>query len=445
MPSTVLSAAASAAPTVPPAPLGGHDLLVFLLDAGALVILAVLLGRLAERFKLPAVCGELCAGLVLGPSLLGHALPRLSAWLFPPQAAQVHLLDAVAQIGVLLLVALTGIEIDLRLIRRRGSAALWVAGFGLALPLALGLAAGRWAPSSLLGHAATRSNFALFAGVAMCVTALPVIARLLDDMGLMHRDFGQLTIAAGVVDDISGWLLLAVVSATAAAGTHHFPWQAIVWLAVVIAVALIAGRGLARRLIGRIGRSSQPMPVVATVTVLVLGGAAATQSAGLEASFGAFVTGLVIGTAADSDLRWLAPLRTVVGAVLAPLFFAIAGLRVDLGQLAHPAILAAAGAAIVIASAGKFVGAFLGGRAARLDRWESLALGAGMNARGVIQIIVASVGLRIGVLNTASYTIVVLVAITTSMMAPPILRLAQDRIAHTPAEEERRVRMAALR
>jgi Kef-type K+ transport system membrane component KefB len=445
MPSAVLYAVPSAAPTVPPAPLGGHDLLVFLVGAGALLLLALLLGRLAQRFKLPAVCGELCAGLILGPSVVGHALPRLARWLFPPQAAQVHMLDATAQVGVLLLVALTGVEVDLQLIRRRGSAALWVAGFGLTLPLLLGIAAGRLAPASLLGPGGDRFTFALFVGVAMCVSALPVIARTLDDMGLMHRDFGQLTIAAGVADDIGGWLLLSVVSAMAAAGSQHFPWQSGVWLVVVVVVAMTAGRKVVPWVIGRAGRGSQPAPVVTTVTVLVLGCAAATQSVKLEASFGAFVAGLLVGTAADTDLRWLAPLRTVVGAVFAPLFFATAGLRVDLGALARPAVLAAAIAAIAVAAVGKFAGAFLGGIAARLNRWESLALGAGMNARGVIQIIIASAGLRIGVLNTASYTIVVLVAITTSLMAPPILRIAQDRIVGTPAEEERRVRMAALR
>ncbi|NUR29277.1 MAG: cation:proton antiporter, partial [Catenulispora sp.] len=127
---------AATVPSIPAAPLGGHSLLILIVTAGSLLVLAVALGRLAARFGLPAVCGELCAGLVLGPSLLGHTVPALYHWLFPPQAEQVHLLDGVAQLGVLLLVGLTGVDIDLRLVRRRGKTALWVAGFGLALPLA---------------------------------------------------------------------------------------------------------------------------------------------------------------------------------------------------------------------------------------------------------------------------------------------------------------------
>jgi Kef-type K+ transport system membrane component KefB len=279
----------------------------------------------------------------------------------------------------------------------------------------------------------------------MCVSALPVIAKTLDDMGLLHRDFGQLTVAAGVADDVVGWLLLSVASAMAAAGTHRFPWQSMLWLVVIVLGAVTIGRALAPRVIGRAGRRSASGPVVTTVVVTFLGCAAATQAAGLEASFGAFIGGLLIGTAAESDLRWLAPLRTVVASVLAPLFFATAALRVDLGVLRHPAVLAAAVVALFIAAAGKFAGAYLGGMAAKLDRWESLAVGAGMNARGVIQLIVASVGLRIGVLNTDSYTIVVIVAVTTSLMAPPILRVAQARIDGTAAEEERKVRLAATR
>jgi Kef-type K+ transport system membrane component KefB len=272
---------ASTASSIPAAPLGGHSLLVFLLTAGLLLVLALLLGRLARRFGLPAVCGELCAGLILGPSLLGHTVPHLYHWLFPPQAEQVHLLDGVAQFGVLLLVGLTGVDVDLQLVRRRGKVALWVAGFGLLLPLAVGVAAGRLAPASLLGHGGDRTNFALFAGVAMCVSALPVIAKTLDDMGLLHRDFGQLTIAAGVADDVAGWLLLSVVSAMAAAGTHHFPWQSMVWLAVIVLAAVTVGRALASRLIGLAGRGSAPGPVVAIVVAAFLGCAAASQAAGL--------------------------------------------------------------------------------------------------------------------------------------------------------------------
>lgn len=434
MPSLVLSSA-----PMPP-PLGGHALLVLLIQMGVLLAAAVLLGRLAARFGLPAVSGELCAGILIGPSLLGTLAPGLSGWLLPAQPAQSHLLDAVGQIGVLLLVGITGTEIDFGLLRRRGSTAVSVGVAGLAVPLGLGIAAGFLAPRSLVSASSGRGVFALFVGVAMCVSALPVIAKMLSDMRMLQRDFGQLTIAAGVLDDIVGWMLLSVVSAAATVGVRGRSFGLpLLWLAVTVVVALVAGRPLVRWLTARAGRSSGSGTMIATAVVVVIGCASATQSMGLEASFGAFVGGLLLGDALGSEPRQLAPLRTVVMAVFAPLFFAEAGLRMNLTLLAHPVVLAAAVIALAIAALGKFSGAFLGARFSRLDRWEALALGAGMNARGVIQIIVATVGLQVGVLNTAAYTIVVLIAICTSLMAPPILRVADAHIPSGGPEEAARI------
>jgi Kef-type K+ transport system membrane component KefB len=428
------------------APLGGHALLVFLCAVAMLLLAALLLGRLAARFGLPAVSGELCAGVLVGPTVLGHVAPGVYHWLLPPQAEQTHLLDAAGQLGVILLVGMTGAEIDLGLVRRRGATAVRVAIAGLVLPLALGVAAGCLAPGFLLPAGPGRPLFALFVGVAMSVSALPVIAKTLGDMGLLHRDFGQLTIAAGVIDDVIGWLLLSVVSAAGVAGLHwHALDRPLILLAVFGPLAMTAGRAIARAALAAAGRMADAGPAVGLGALMILGCAAATQSMGLEASFGAFVGGLMLGAAATPDLRRLEPLRAVVNSVLAPLFFATAGLRLDLTLLGRPAALLCALAALALAVLGKFSGAFLGGRASRLDAWESLALGAGMNARGVIQLIVASVGLRLGILNTTAYTILVLVAISTSLMAAPILRLAERRIGHSELEDERRARLAARR
>lgn len=428
-----------------PPPLGGHSLLLLLVQLGLLLFAALLLGRLAARFGLPAVSGELCAGVLIGPSLLGWLAPGVSHWLLPRDPAQIHLLDAVGQVGVLLLVGLTGVEIDFGLLRRRRAATAWVGLCGLAVPLGLGVAAGFLAPGTLLANGSSRGVFAFFAGVAMCVSALPVIAKMLADMRLLHRDIGQLTIAAGVVDDVTGWVLLSLVSAAATVGLRGKSIaMPLLWLAVIAIVALTVGRPAVRWAMARAARSQQSGPVIATAVTVLFGCAAATQAMGLEASFGAFVGGLLLGQSARSDLRRLAPLHTAVMAVFAPLFFATAGLRIDLTLLGRPAVLLSALAAVAVAALGKFSGAFLGARFSRLDRWEALALAAGMNARGVIQIIVASVGLQVGVLNTASYTIVVLVAITTSLMAPPILRFAAARIPSTAAEETRLLE-AALR
>jgi Kef-type K+ transport system membrane component KefB len=413
-------------------PLGAHELLVFILQLGLLLGLAVLLGRLAERLRMPAIVGELTVGVLLGPSLLDHLAPGL-------RFTQLHLLDAVGQVGVLLLVAITGIQLDFGLVRRRGSTAAKVSVAGLVIPLVLGVAAGYLLPASLLGEGTSVTVFALFLGVATCVSAIPVIAKTLTDMKLLHRNIGQLCLTAGMVDDAFGWFMLSIVSAMATTGVRTGQIVlSLISLVALVPFAIWIGRPLVRWTMRAATRSAEPGPAVAVAVVLVLLSAAGTHALGLEAILGAFVCGALIGRSGHADAEWLAPLRTIVLSVLAPLFFATAGLRMDLTLLARPAVLAASGVVLGVAIVGKFLGAYLGALLSRMSGWEALALGAGMNARGVIEVIVAMVGLRLGIINTEMYTIVIVVAIVTSLMAPPILRIAMRRVEITSEERLRR-------
>ncbi|GAA3459302.1 cation:proton antiporter [Saccharothrix longispora] len=422
----------------PPTPIAAHPMLVFLLQLTVLLGVAFALGKLAARFNMPAVVGELAAGVILGPSLLAHAIPPLSNWLFPSDAAQIHLLDAVGQLGVLMLVGFTGMHVDMGLVRRKGRTAAWVSAGGLFIPLGLGVAVGMVLPGSLVAEGGERLVFALFLGVAMCVSAIPVIAKTLLEMKLLHRNIGQLTISAAAVDDVVGWSLLSVVSAMATTGMRagHVALT-IGSLVGVLAVALLLGRPVVKFGLTRANRSSDPAVTVAVVALLLFASAAGTHALGLEPILGTFVMGVLLSSSGLLDRQKIAPLRTFVMGVLAPIFFATAGLRMDLTELAKPPVLLAAVVVLVIAILGKFVGAYLGARLSRLSHWEGLALGAGLNARGVIEVVVAMVGLRLGVLTTAGYTIVVLVAVVTSLMAPPMLRYAVRRIEVT---EEERVR-----
>ncbi|MEU7867765.1 cation:proton antiporter [Dactylosporangium sp. NPDC049140] len=429
--------------------LAPHVLLVFLLQISLLLLVALALGRLAVRLRLPALVGELLTGVILGPSLLGAWSPGALRWLFPDDASQLHLVDAVGQIGVLLLVGVTGAQLDTAMIRRRGLTGVRVSLSGLLLPLALGIGAGFLVPAALLSGRTDRWVFALFLGVAMCVTAIPVIAKTLADMGLLHRDIGQLTLAAGSVDDAVGWFLLSIVAAAATTGVHAGSVVlSVVYLLGFLAAALLIGRPLVRRVMRVAGRSAEGGVRVTVAVILVLLGAAATQSMGMEALFGAFVAGILIGQTRERpgelDAKpgrplWtdLAPLRTVVLSVLAPVFLATAGLRVDLTALADPKVLVAGVVLLVIAIAGKFAGAYIGARGSRLSHWEAIALGAGMNSRGVVEVVVATTGLRLGVLSVATYTVIVLIAVITSVMGPPILRRAMARVQLTERERER--------
>lgn len=426
---------------MPVAPIPAHELLVFLLQVGLLLLLALSFGRLAMRLGLPAVVGELSVGVLLGPSVLAHAAPALSTWLFPVGTQQFHLLDAVGQIGVLLLVGVTGTHMDVDMIRRRGRAGAAVSAGGLVIPLGLGVGVGLALSGSLRPAHSDPVVFALFLGVAMAVSAIPVIAKILMDMRMVHRNIGQLVLTAGMVDDVIGWLLLSIVSALATTGlrTANVVTSLVSVLGVVV-FAVVAGRPLARAGMRLAVRSPDPGPTVALATTMILLWAAATHALGLEAVFGAFICGILIGSVIGPERARLAPLRTVVVWVLAPIFFAMAGLRMDLTSLWTPTVFVAGLLILAVAILGKFAGAYLGARLSRLTHWEGLALGAGLNARGVIEVVVAMVGLRLGILSVQAYTIVILVAIVTSLMAPPILRLAMARVEQTAEEEIRESR-----
>ncbi|MCS7477839.1 cation:proton antiporter [Umezawaea endophytica] len=422
----------------PIAPIAAHNLLIFLLQVGLLLLLAVVLGRLAARFGMPAVVGELFVGVALGPSFLAWAAPGLHGWLFPAVAEQYHLLDAVGQIGVLLLVGVTGLQMDMGLVRRRGATAAWVSVGGLVIPLGLGIGAGYLLPKALVPDGTDSTVFALFLGVALCVSAIPVIAKTLIDMKLLHRNVGQLTLTAGMIDDAFGWFMLSIVSAMAVnAVSTGTVLTSFAYLVAIIAFALTLGRPLVRGALRAAAKSDGPGTTVGVVVVLMLLASAGTQALGLEAVFGAFVCGILIGTAGKVDPAKLAPLRTVVLSVFAPVFFAMAGLRMDLTALARPQVLLTGLVILALAIVGKFIGAYAGARLSGLNKWEGLALGAGLNARGVIEVVVAMVGLRLGILSVEVYTIVILVAIVTSLMAPPILRFAMARVEQTAEEQVR--------
>ncbi|GLY32185.1 cation:proton antiporter [Kineosporia sp. NBRC 101731] len=434
-------------------PLSPHVLTIFLLQISLLLTVAVILGRLAVRLGLPALVGELLTGVVLGPSLLGTLVPGLWDHVLPAGTDQLHLVDAVGQIGLLLLVGVTGIQVDVAMLRRRGATGIRVSLAGLLLPLALGIAAGFAVPSSFLTDGTERGTFALFLGVAMCVTAIPVIAKTLADLGLLHRDIGQLTLAAGTVDDAVGWFLLSVVSAAATTGIRAGSVAlSILYLMAFLAVALLVGRPLVARVLTLTGRSSDTGPRVTVSVVVILIGATATQSMGMEAMFGAFVAGILISLARNDEpqddrpgrslWRDLAPLRTVTLSVFAPIFLATAGLRVDLTALADPAVALAAVLLLALAVIGKFAGAYVGARSSRMSHWEGIALGAGMNSRGVVEVVIATTGLRLGVLSTETYTVIVLIAVVTSVISPPILRFAMSRVDVTSEEQQREITMA---
>src|SRR5262249_18068404 len=338
----------------PVAVISAHQVLVLLLQVGLLLAIALGLGRLGQRVNLPAGGGGVWAGGILGALGVGHVVAGVSGGVRARDPSQMHMLDAVGLVGVLLLVGITGMSLDLGLLRRRGATPMVVSAGGLLVPLGFGIAAGFALPSTLLTAGTHRTVFAGFVGVAMCVSAIPVIAKTLLEMRLMHRNVGQLIISAADVGDVVGWLLLSVVSAMATTGVRGGGVAlSVAYLVVAVLIAATAGRVVVRRVLRLAGRAKDPGVTITAVVLMLVLFAAGTQAMGMEAIVGAFFGGILIASSGQVHRSWLVPLRTFVMAVLPPLFFAPARLRMDLTALGRPVVLASAARVLLIAGARK--------------------------------------------------------------------------------------------
>ncbi len=427
--------------------LSEHELLVFWVQIAALLVTARLLGGLMQRIHQPAVIGELAAGVLLGPSVFGKIWPEGFEWFLPDSRVQSAALLGVSWIGVVLLLLVTGFETDPVLIARMGRAAGLVAIGSLGIPLAVGFATGWVVPESFLGPEAERPLFAAFIAVSLAISALPVIAKILSELGLLRRNFGQLILAAGMVDDVAGWLLLGVIAGIASSGELQVARLAVSigGLILFVVVAFTAGRRLVDALFRSLRSRGDLVSQVGAIAAIGFGAAVVTQALGVEAVLGAFVAGIVLGRSRVIDERAPAQLGRATSAVFAPIFFATAGLRVDLGALSDPTVLAWAVGVIVVATFAKFAGAVAGARFAGLPMLDGLALGAGLNARGALEIVVATIGLSVGVLSVEAYTIIVLMAMATSAMAPPMLAHIAGRWQGTGEEQGRLAAEESLR
>ncbi|WP_436793203.1 cation:proton antiporter domain-containing protein [Actinospongicola halichondriae] len=425
-----------------------HHVLVFFAAILCLLVVARLLGSLMQRLGQPAVVGELGAGVLLGPSVLGRVSPEITDWLFPDDEVQTAMLFTVGWLGVVLLLVATGAETDLGLIRRLGRAAALVSITSLVAPLALGFAVGMAMPDALMADPDQRDIFALFIAAALAISSLPVMAKILGEMNLLRRDFGQLTLAAGMVNDVVGWILLGAVAGLASAGQLEI--GALTTTIGGVAAFFLLSFTLGQRLLDAIlrevrRRGNDASSATAGLLVVVVGLGVATQWLGVEAVLGAFVAGILVGRSKFADEELLHPLESLTTAFFAPIFFATAGLRVDLGLLADTTVALWTGVVVLVASVAKFGGSWIGARMARLSPRESTALSIGLNARGALEIVIATIGLSLGVLNEESYTAVVVMAIVTSVLAPPMLRIVLRDWQGTDQERARLEQEETLR
>ncbi len=387
-----------------------------ILDLAVIVALAWVLGALARRLGQPAVIGEILGGILLGPTLFGGAITTnlFPAGVRPPLAT-------LANVGVCVFMFLVGLELDRNLLRGQARIATTVSLSAVVLPFALGAVLALYLVDiHPTGH---RLAFVLFLGTAMSVTAFPVLARILTDRGLLHTPIGGLALACAAVGDVLAWSMLAVVVALAGAG--HDSWRILLVLPYVAAMLWVV-RPLLARLAVRYpltGRLAGAGALFAMVVGLLLS-AGATDRMGLHAIFGAFLFGFIMpregaGSLRERALRWLGRACSVL---LLPVFFMVAGLKVDLSSV-DGTDLGELGLILLVAVGGKFVGAFLGTRANGAGLRHSAVLAVLLNARGLTELIVLTVGLQLGVLDPRLFSLMVVMALVTTTMTGVLLCL----------------------
>jgi Kef-type K+ transport system membrane component KefB/nucleotide-binding universal stress UspA family protein len=418
-----------------------HTTAIFAAELILLLFFGRMLGEGMSRMGQPAIFGQLLAGVLLGPSVFGALMPELRHVIFPGTPALKNMIDAVSQIGILLLLLLTGMETNLALVNRKRRAVISTSVFGIAVPFICGVLLAYALPRELIPSPAAQLVTALFLGTALSISSVKIVAMVLMEVGAIRRDLGQLILATAILDDSIAWVIIAVIAGIAAHGTVSVAnvGASLAGTALFLAVSLTVGR----RLVARVIRWSNDnmtieVPVITAILLVMLVMALSTEIIGVHTALGAFVAGMLVGQSPILTEHIEGELRGFIFAFFSPVFFAVAGLGMDLRTLFEPTLLLFTLAVIVVASVGKFLGALAGGRLGGLTGAESLALATGLNARGSTEVIIASIGLSMGVLSNQLYTMIVAMAVVTTMIMPPTLRWM---LARVPLREEEAKRL----
>ncbi len=398
-----------------------HDVLGFLLALAVLLGAARLLGELARAVGLPLVVGEIAAGILVGETGLGRLSPRTYAFFFAKGTPQA-MIGAYTSLAVVLLLVVAGLEVDLGIVKRRGKSALLVSVLGMVMPLAGGWALGHLVPDDLVPPE-RRHLFALFMGVALSISALPVIAKTLLDLGLFKTDVGLLVMTAAMVNDLVGWIAFSVLLGPMRGGEMDLARTGVtVALALGFAAAsLVLGRPLVDRALALLDRQPEAAPgrILSFVIVVAVLGASVTQAIGIHAVLGGFIVGVTIAESPRLRERTRQTVTQFVTNVFAPVFFASVALRVDFLKSLDVGLCLSV---FAIASVAKVIGCGVGARLSGLPMRESWAIGFGLNARGAMEIILALLARDAGLVDDRVFVALVTMAIGTSLVAGPMMK-----------------------
>lgn len=399
-----------------------HPLAILLLQIITIILTARCFSWICKKIGQPTVIGEIAAGIFLGPSFIGMYFPEFSGFLFP--LVSLPNLQFLSQIGLILFMFIIGMELDIKVLRNRANDAIVVSHASIIFPFALGMILSYFIYQEYAPENINFLSFGLFVGIAMSITAFPVLARIVQERSLAKTRLGTLAITCAAADDITAWCLLAAVIAIVKAGSFVSALYVIALAVGYVIIMLRVVRPLLKR-IGDIHASSEGLskPVVGIFFLTLLLSSYATEVIGIHALFGAFMAGVIMPANINFRNIFIEKVEDVSLVLLLPLFFVFTGLRTEIGLLDQPHLWKTCGIIIGIAIIGKFVGSALAARFVGQNWHDSLTIGALMNTRGLMELVVLNIGYDLGVIGPEIFAMMVIMALVTTTMTGPALDL----------------------
>lgn len=400
----------------------GHPLAILLAQIFTIILVARIFGWICRKIGQPTVIGEMIAGIALGPSLLGMCFPDLSAALFPVES--LGNLQFLSQIGLILFMFIVGMELDLNVLKTKANDAVVVSHASIIVPFALGMGLAYYIYESFAPEGIRFASFGLFIGIAMSITAFPVLARIVQERNMHKTRLGTIVFTCAAADDVTAWCILAVVIAIVNAGSLVSALL-MVTLAILYVFVMIKGVRPFFKRIGHLHTSNQNLskPIVGIFFLTLILSAYATEVIGIHALFGAFMAGAIMPENERFRSLFIEKVEDVALVLLLPLFFVFTGLRTEIGLLTDPQLWKITGLIILVAVAGKFLGSALAARFVGQSWKDSLTIGALMNTRGLMELVVLNIGYDLGVLSPEIFSILVFMALITTFMTAPALDL----------------------
>ncbi|MCX6146900.1 MAG: cation:proton antiporter [Candidatus Kapabacteria bacterium] len=397
-------------------------LTILFLQIISIIVLSRILGYLCNKIGQPSVIGEIIAGIILGPSILGYYFPSISSYLFPLKS--LANLQFLSQIGLILFMFVVGMELDLKLLKNRAQEAVIISHSSIVTPFFMGVTLSYFLYDKFAPINASFIEFALFIGTAMSITAFPVLARIIQEKGLSNTYLGSMAITCAAADDVSAWCILAAVIAIIKAGTFLNAFFNIAAITSFVLFMIYYFKPLIRNLGSLyIDKPHNNKTIMAFVFVILLTSSFVTESLGLQALFGAFLAGVIMPDNLHFKKLLIKKVEDISLVLLLPLFFVFTGLRTQIGLVSSGELWFYAIIVLITAVMGKFFGSTLSARFVGMSWKDSFLLGTLMNTRGLMELIVLNIGYDLGILKPEIFTILVLMALTTTFMTSPILSI----------------------